>query len=160
MLFINETYQSCFFLFCLTMKKIKIFSKQSKINLLEKSRGIKKTLTSSASDRITTHFTFEAMRKPSRFFSRSQTRKLVLDQSGMRPDKPLYNLDLTNTDREPKQTKNSARNMTKYNLSDGNYRYVWKLSIHELFLASNLEQFGKLQITLLWLQVYFCTRCP
>lgn len=109
MLFINETYQSFFFLFCLTMKKIKIFSKQSKINLLEKSRGIKKTLTSSASDRITTHFTFEAMRKPSRFFSRSQTRKLVLDQSGMRPDKPLYNLDLTNTDREPKQTKNSAR---------------------------------------------------
>lgn len=78
MLFINETYQSFFFLFCLTMKKIKIFSKQSKINLLEKSRGIKKTLTSSASDRITTHFTFEAMRKPSRFFSRSQTRKLVL----------------------------------------------------------------------------------
>lgn len=57
----------------------------------------------------------------------------------MRPDKPLYNLDLTNTVREPKQTKNSARNMTKYNLSDGNYRYVWKLSIHELFLASNLE---------------------
>lgn len=42
MLFINETYQSFFFLFCLTMKKIKIFSKQSKINLLEKSRGIKK----------------------------------------------------------------------------------------------------------------------
>lgn len=40
----------------------------------------------------------------------------------MRPDKPVYNLDLTNTDREPKQTKNSARNMTKYNLSDGNYR--------------------------------------
>lgn len=57
----------------------------------------------------------------------------------MRPDKPLYNLDLTNTDREPKQIKNSARNITKYNLSDGNYRYVWELSIHELFLASNLE---------------------
>lgn len=41
MLFINE-HTNLFFLFCLNDEKIKIFSKQSKINRLEKSRGIKK----------------------------------------------------------------------------------------------------------------------
>ena len=60
----------------------------------------------------------------------------------MPSDKALRNLDLTDPVEEPKQTKMVAKNMTTHGLAEGNPQCVWKLSIHELFLADNLEDLG------------------
>ena len=60
----------------------------------------------------------------------------------MPSDKASKNLDLTDTVGEPKQTKMAAKNMTTHGLAEGNLQCVWKLSIHDLFLADNLEDLG------------------